>query len=167
MPERVDLIRGQVDAATAAGIVGDLSGQPDAADVECTRYYPYYRFAAECRLPTLFGAKRLTVDCLVDGVNALAATADRSAIERCMVARADLVSLEVDEAQARRAAVRTLSHRLGRKLRVIAPIDAELGAASLVYKRFWIVRAAGARAEVRVMVDSITGAVLPLLTRAA
>lgn len=159
---RLDAVRGQVDAGTAAALVRDLNhGLPSY--VESERFYPYFHFTADCRVPTLVGKQRVSIACLVDGVNGLGATVDPFLTEERHVNSDHLLQTEITFTDAFSAARRTITHQLGRKLRMIAGFDVDLDALGMVYKRFWIVRSG----ETLVMVDSATGKLLPIGARAA
>ena len=101
--------------------------------------------------------------CLVDAVNGLGATADSFELKKESVPGDSLLAAEIEPADANAIAHRTVTHRLGRKLRTIASFDVELQPRGLVHKRFWIVRTKAAR----VMVDSTNGGLHPLKMRAA
>lgn len=164
MAERrqVIVIRGAISETDAVGVVASLSGDVDAT-VEMEMIYPYYRFDANCAVPTMAGCKDLSMFCLVDAVNGLGATADSFELEKESVTSEQLLGDEVDPDDAAAIAVRTVSHRLGRKLRTIRSFNVEVQPRGLVYKRFWIVKTI----DVRVMVDSTNGGLHPLTLRAA
>jgi len=148
----LSIIRQQVDADAARRSVAGLSGGA-MVKVEGSALYPYARFAAECSVPTLIGRKSIAIECLVDGVNGIGATADPVAIDERIASDEVLLQTEISTAAAQRTAQRTVTHRLGRKFRTIAAFDVKLEAMGTIYKRFWIVRVG----EGRVMTDSVTG----------
>jgi len=147
-------IEQRIDAAAALGRVAALAGGAEGA-VERKLYYPYFHFRARCAVPTLAGRQALALDCLVDGINGTGATADPFGCDALPVAGAHLLAAAIGRDEAERIARRTVTHRLGRKLRMIAPFAVELEACGVVYRGFWIVGVAGGR----VMVDSATGAI--------
>jgi hypothetical protein len=158
----LNVIQQQVDAANALRSIDALAGAATAS-IERKMYYPYYRFTANCVVPTLFGRKTMTVNCLVDGVSGLGATAGNYSIESATVPVAALLQLAVSAREAESAARRTVSHQLGRKLRMIASFQVDIEPQSIVYKGFWIIRSQ----DTLVMVDSSSGCIHPLSSRAA
>ena len=162
LADPISVIRQQVDAASALRSIDALAGAATAS-IERKMYYPYYRFTANCAVPTLFGRKTMTVNCLVDGVSGLGATAGDFSIDSTTVLADALLQLAVSAQEAERAAHRTISHQLGRKLRMIASFKMDIEPQSIVYKGFWIVRSQGTL----VMVDSSSGCIHPLRSRAA
>jgi hypothetical protein len=125
--------------------------------------YPYYCFDAHCSVPTLVGRKDISLICLVDAVNGLGATADNFALKTETVPAASLLSVALEPDTAIDIAQRTVTHRMGKKLRMIASFDVSIVPRGMVHKRFWIVQSS----EARVMVDSTTGNLHPLKLRAA
>lgn len=160
--QSLSVIQQQVDAATALSSIDALAGAATAS-IERIMYYPYYRFTANCAVPTLFGRKAMTVNCLVDGVSGLGATASDFSTEPTTVQAEMLLQLAVSAQEAERAAHRTISHQLSRKLRMIATFQVEIEPQSIVYKGFWIVRSK----DTLIMVDSSSGCIHPLSSRAA
>jgi hypothetical protein len=158
----LDVIREQVDAASALRSIDTLAGAATAS-VERKMYYPYYCFTANCAVPTLFGRKTMTVNCLVDGVSGLGATSGAFSIDPATVPADALLQLAVSAREAESAARRTVSHQLGRKLRMIASFQVDIEPQSIVYKGFWIIRSQ----DTLVMVDSSSGCIHPLSSRAA
>jgi hypothetical protein len=158
----LSVIQQQVDAASALRSIDALSGGATAT-IERMMYYPYYRFTANCAVPTLFGRKAMIINCLVDGVSGLGATAGDFLLEPATVAADMLLQLAVSAQDAERAAHRTISHQLGRKLRMIATFQVEIEPQSVIYKGFWIVRSK----DTLIMVDSSSGCIHPLSSRAA
>ncbi len=160
--QALNVIRQQVDAASALRSIDELAGAATAS-IERKMYYPYYRFTANCAVPTLFGRKMMTVNCLVDAVSGLGATSGAYSIETATVPADALLQLAVSAEEAERAAHRTISHQLSRKLRMIASFRADIKPQSIVYKGFWIIRSQ----DTLVMVDSSSGCIHPLSSRAA
>lgn len=158
----LSVIQQQVDAVSALCRIDALAGAA-TAHIERKMYYPYYRFTANCVVPTLFGKKALTVNCLVDGVSGLGATAGAYVSETETVRADALLQFDVSVQEAERAARRTVAHQLGRKLRMIASFQVEIEPQSIVYKGFWIIRTQ----DTLVMVDSSSGCIHPLSSRAA
>jgi hypothetical protein len=164
VPDKVQavVIRGALNATDALCVVASLTGDVEAR-VEKEILYPYHCFDADCSIPTLVGRKRLTMLCLVDAINGLGATADNFELKSESVRAASLLESEIDQDAAGDIAHRTVTHRLGRKLRTISTFDVALAPRGIVHKRFWIVRTSDAR----VMVDSTSGGLHPLKLRAA
>jgi hypothetical protein len=160
--QALSVIQQQVDAAIALRSIDVLAGAA-TAHIERKMYYPYYRFTANCAVPTLFGKKALTVNCLVDGVNGLAATAGAYVNETVTVRADTLLKFDVSLQEAERTARRTVAHQLSRKLRMIASFQVKIEPQSIVYKGFWIIRTQ----DTLVMVDSLSGCIHPLSSRAA
>ena len=158
----ISVIRQQVDAASALRSIDALAGAATAI-IERKMYYPYYRFTANCVVPTLFGRKAMTVNCLVDGVSGLGATSGAFSIDPATVPADALLQLAVLAREAESAARRTVSHQLSRKLRMIASFQVDIEPQSIVYKGFWIIRSQ----DTLVMVDSLSGCIHPLSSRAA
>lgn len=159
---QVVVIRGALNATDALCVVASLTGDVEAR-VERDMVYPYYCFDAECSIPTLAGRKKLPMVCLVDAVNGLGATADNFELKSESVGAESLLETEIDADTAGDIAHKTVTHRLGRKLRTISSFDVALKARGVVHKRFWIVRTKDAR----VMVDGTSGGLHPLKLRAA
>jgi len=160
--ERAVVIRGALNATDALCVVASLTGDFEAR-VEKDVIYPYYCFDADCSIPTLVGRKNLVIICLVDAVNGIGATADNFELNSESVAAQSLLTTEIDAESASDIAQRTVTHRLGRKLRTITSFDVKLNPRGIVHKRFWIVRTSDAR----VMVDSTSGGLHPLKLKAA
>ena len=158
----LNVILENVDAATALQKIDALAGTA-TAHIERKMHYPYYRFTANCTVPTLFGKKAMTVHCLVDGVSGLGATASAYAIKTETVQADTVLQLDISAREAISAARRTVSHQLSRKLRMIASFQIDIEPRSLVYKGFWIIRTQ----DTLVMVDSSSGCIHPLNSRAA
>jgi len=146
------IIREQVDADAARRSVVSLTGG-SMVTVEGSVLYPYVRFTAECSVPTMVGRKHINVECLVDGVNGLAATADPVVAEERIADNETLLQTRISGDAARRSAQRTVTHQLGRKFKTIAAFDVALQPAGNIYKRFWIIRVG----DSRIMTDSVTG----------
>ncbi len=158
----LSVIRQQVDAATALCSIDALAGAASAR-IERKMYYPYYRFTANCVVPTLFGKKSMIVNCLVDGVSGLGATAGNFSVESATVPADVLLQLDVSASAAESAARKTVTHQLSRKLRMIASFQVDIEPQDIVYKGFWIIRSQ----DTLVMVDSSSGCIHPLSSRAA
>jgi hypothetical protein len=158
----LNVIRQEVDAAAALCKIDALAGVATAC-IERKMYYPYYRFTADCVVPTLFGKKAMTVNCLVDGISGMGATADSFSIEPEAVSSDALLQIDVSAQEAEISARRITSHQLGRKLRMIASFQVNVEPQSIVYKGFWIIRSQ----DTLIMVDSSSGCIHPLNSRAA
>lgn len=154
MPETIDLnvIREQIDRDEARAALS-VGAQDMSAVVERKVYYPYRHFEASCDAPVLFGFENGCIDCLVDGVNDVAATADAIALDKQTVPSNCVIATSDDVASSLRQARRYLSHHIGRRLRTIADFRIRLKAAGTVYKAFWIGHVGGRR----YMIDSVTG----------
>ena len=158
----IAVIRGQVDTKSALLRIQSMAGGA-AVEVEGSVLYPYFRFTGEGTVPTMIGRKSISVECLVDGINGLGATADPFSTEQLAASDEVLLQTAITAATARRSAQRTVTHRLTRRLRTISAFDIQLEAAGTIYKRFWIMRVG----DGRVMTDSVTGNVHPLNANAA
>ena len=156
------VIREQVDASAALQSIHSVRGDV-AGVVEQKLYYPYYRFKAGCKVPTMIGKQDVAVDCLVDGINGLGATADPFATDQLNVSNENHLKPEITNCEAVKIAHRTVTHQLGKKLKMIAPFDVTLEATGLVYRSFWIVRIG----DSQIMVDSVTGGTHALSASAA
>ena len=156
------VIREQVDASAALQNIhaarGDVAGV-----IEQKLFYPYYRFKADCKVPTMIGKQDVAVDCLVDGINGLGATADPFITDKLMVTDENLLHPDISRDEAVKIAQRTVTHQLGKKLKMIAPFDVTLDAKGMIYRSFWIVRIG----DSRIMIDSVTGGMQPLRASAA
>jgi len=160
--EKLVVIRGAINATDALCIVSTLTGDMNAK-LESEIVYPYYCFDADCSVPTLVGRKEISVVCLVDAVNGLGATADNFGLKKEAVSAENLLPIELGKDAAAEIAERTVTHRMGRKMRMIASFDVSIAPRGIVYKRYWIVRST----EASVMVDSTNGNLHPLKLRAA
>ncbi len=156
------VIREEVDASTALqsihAVRGDIAGV-----VEQKLVYPYYRFKAGCKVPTIIGRQDLLIDCLVDGINGLGATADSFSTNQLSVKTENVLKPDISNREALKIAHRTVTHQLGKKLKMIAPFDVVLEATGLIYRSFWIVRIG----DSRIMVDSVTGSMHSVSASAA
>ena len=153
----VRVIRGQVDLRTALENAGSIAaGMPVLA--ERSVLYPYRAFRARCAVPTIAGAKTVSLTCLVDAINDCAATADQYETDAMPASGETRLSPKITERVAERTAWRTLTYGLGRKFRMIAAFGVRLEPAGTVYKRFWILKVGGER----IMADSVTGCMHPL-----
>jgi hypothetical protein len=159
---QVVVVRGVITSTDAVCLVSALTGDMDAT-LAAEVIYPYYCFDANCSVPTMVGRKDVSLVCLVDAVNGLGATADEFELKQETVPASQLLAMELDNDAASRIARRTVTHRVGRKLRMIASFDVSLVPRGMLHKRFWIVQSSGAK----VMVDSTTGNLHPLKLRAA
>jgi hypothetical protein len=156
------VIREQVDPGSALQRVEGVTIGVSAV-VERSVLYPYIQFTAQCTVPTMIGGKGLSIDCLVDGINGLGATADPFSTDQLVLRDEVRLQPKITNDEARRAAQRTVTHQLGKRLRMIAPFDVELEPVGTIYKRFWIIRIG----KGRIMVDSVTGDMHPLSANAA
>lgn len=160
--EQVVVVRGSITSTDALCLVSSLTGDVEV-QLQPEVIYPYYCFDANCSVPTLAGRKEISLICLVDAVNGLGATADNFELKTETLAASRLLPIELDAQAATDIAQRTVTHRMGKKLRMIASFDVTLVPRGVVHKRFWIVQSSDAR----VMVDSTTGNLHPLKLRAA
>ena len=160
--EQLIVIRGAINSTDALCIVSSLTGDMEAK-LESEVIYPYYCFDAECSVPTLAGRKELSLVCLVDAVNGLGATADNFALKNEAVTPESILPIELVGGAAADIARRTVTHRVGKKMRMIASFDVSIAPRGIVHKRFWIVQSS----EVSMLVDSTNGSLHPLKLRAA
>lgn len=160
--EDMVVVRGSITSIDALCLVSSLTGDMEV-HLEPEVIYPYYCFDAECSVPTLVGRKDISLICLVDAVNGLGATADSFELKKESLSPAMRLPVELELKTAVDIAQRTVTHRMGKKLRMIASFDVSIVPRGMVHKRFWIVQARDAR----VMVDSTTGGLHPLKLRAA
>ena len=146
------VIRGQIDSTAALQNVAGMTADIPVVS-EGSVLYPYMGFTARCTIPTIIGRQSISVNCLVDGVNGLGATAHPFSTERIFAG--DLVRLQakITSDDARRTAQRTIAHRLGKQLKMIAPFNIQLKSTGVIYKRFWIIGIG----DGRIMTDSVTG----------
>lgn len=156
------VMREQGDASSALQSIHVLRGDVVGV-VEQKLLYPYFRFKVSCKIPTIIGKRDMTVDCLVDGINGLGATADPFMTDQLLVTDENHLKPELSDGEAVKVAHRTVTHRLGKKLKMIAPFDVTLEAKGIIYRSFWIVRIG----DRRIMVDSVTGGMHPLSASAA
>ena len=156
------VMREQVDASSALHSIHAFRGDV-AGVVEQKLIYPYFQFTASCKIPTVIGKQDVAVDCLVDGINGLGATADPFSTDQMNVTDENQLKPEISNGEAVKIAHRTITHQLGKKLKMIAPFDVTLEAKGMVYRSFWIVRIG----DSRIMVDSVTGGMQPLRASAA
>jgi hypothetical protein len=162
MHKMFSIIREQIDADAARQSVAGLTNG-STVSFGGSVLYPYIRFTAECSVPTLIGRKHISVECLVDGVNGLAATADPVVADERTASDELILQTEISADAAQRSAQRTVTHQLGRKFRTIAAFDVALQPAGKIYKRFWILRVG----DSRIMTDSVTGNMHQLSASAA
>ncbi len=156
------VIREEVDASAALQSIHAVRGDV-AGVVEQKLIYPYYRFQAGCKVPTIIGRQDLFIDCLVDGINGLGATADPFSTNQLSVKTENVLKPDISTREAVKIAHRTVTHQLGKKLKMIAPFDVVLEATGLIYRSFWIVRIG----DSRIMVDSVTGSMHSVSASAA
>jgi hypothetical protein len=160
--EEIVIVRGTFSATEAMCVVATLTGDLDAK-VDAEVIYPYHCFVANCSIPTLVGRKPMSMVCLVDAINGLGATADSFDFRPESVPANQVLEADVTVEEAKITARNTLTHSLGRKLRMISSFDVAIHNRGLIYKRYWIV----STGDARVMVDSTTGGMHPLKLRAA
>lgn len=158
----LNVICGRFDSASALQRVESIAGDGSAA-IEQQLYYPYFHLAARCSVPTMIGRKELTVDCLVDGINGSGATTDPFLTEQVTVPGEIQLQPKWSRDEAVRVARRTLTHRLGKKMRMIAPFDVVFESTTLIYRGFWIVRVGTGK----IVLDSVTGGMQSLRASAA
>lgn len=159
--ELLTVIREQVDELAALQSVQAIAGEVGA--IEQKLAYPYFRFAASCSVPTMAGRQGVSVDCLVDGINGQGATADPLSTEQLVVPVEDRLQCGISVDGATRIAHRTVTHQLGRKMRMIARFNVRLESTGIVHRLFWVARIG----DGRIMIDSVTGDMYPLSTSAA
>lgn len=162
MVTQVDVVCGSITSRDALGLVSSLTSDVGST-LESEMTYPYYCFDAHCSVPTLAGRKKVSMLCLVDAVNGLGATADSFELKKESVRQEYLLSTKVNNDDAADIAQRTVTHRMGRKLRMIASFDVAIVPRGIVHKRFWIVQSG----DSRIMVDSTTGKLHPLTLKVA
>lgn len=134
-------------AATAAGV-------PPLSIAHSQKVYaPHYWFAASGTSPTLFGRRRFAVDCLVDALSGLAATADPFEVSKQTVDGL-VLRISVSERDAERAAKRRTLTNLAREFKTLADFGIELETRGLIYKPCWVLQ----HADERLLVDALTGA---------
>lgn len=126
-------------------------------------WYPYYRFAIECEVPTLFGRKRVSMTCLVDGINDIAATADPDSRAVRSEPVDDRLAPKITPGMALRTAKRYMFHHLARHSRSIANFDTSVKPCGIYYREFRIADGG----EHDLLVDCLTGSVYPLDRRCA
>lgn len=160
--ERIQIIEQELSPSVAAGCLRTMTGD-NQASYQRRVYYPYHRFVADCMVPTLYGKEALSMNCLVDGVNALGATADPFTVSRTEVPAEELMIMTVTNDAAHRAAYSLLMHQMSKRLRMIASFEICLAKRGIVYKAFWILKSR----NVLFMVDSVTGGMHPLKSLAA
>ncbi len=159
---KLAVIKGEVSDTDAIRMVAALSGSNDVR-AESTQYFPYFSFAGACTLPRLFRSRQVHVRCLIDAVTGHGATADPFEISYEEQQEMNTIAVKISAQAAGVSAQRTLTHTLGRNLRVIARFDPVFDVATLVYKKFWVV----GDGHVRAMVDSADGSMHPLRVHAA
>ena len=115
--------------------------------------YPYAHFEARCKVPTIGGRKSISLGCVVDGINGHGMTCDAITTDDSDAAGDTLLRSQVSADDAQEIARQTLTHSLGRKLKMIAPFDVHLESRGTVCKRFFIV----CIGNDRVMIDSVSG----------
>lgn len=160
--ERILLIEPNVDRQQATDCLKTMTADEQAA-FERRVFYPYHRFEADCQVPTLYGREGVSITCLVDGINGLAATTDAFVTSRQEVPGDEMMAMTVNNDAAHRAAYSMLIHQMSKRLKTMASFDIFLAKRGIVYKSFWIIRGHG----VLFMVDSMTGGVHPLKAVAA
>lgn len=160
--EQVVVVRGSITSVEAICLVSSLTGDTNVT-LEPEIIYPYYCFDANCSVPTLAGRKNISLICLVDAANGIGATADSFELRKETVAAKLLLPIEIDSDKAAEIAQQTVTHQMGKKLRMIASFEVSVVPRGIVHKRFWIVQSS----EARIMVDSTTGSLHPLKLRAA
>ena len=156
------VIREQIDASAALQSVNTVRRDITAV-VEQKLVYPYFQFTARCKVRTVVGKKEVTIACMVDGVNGHGATADHFSTDEILVPENSRLRLGISHDEATKIAQRTVTHQLGKKLKMIAPFEVALESIGLAYRSFWIVCVG----DKRVMIDSVTGVMHPLAECAA
>ncbi len=111
----------------------------------------------------MIGKQEVAVDCLVDAINGLGATTDPFATDQLNLSDENQLKPEITNCEAVKIAQRTVTHELGKKLKMIAPFDVTLDAKGMIYRSFWIVRIG----DSRIIIDSVTGGMQPLRASAA
>jgi hypothetical protein len=155
----VTMIRVMRSSVSAESAMRRVAGLLDAeAAIERRVFYPWYHFNATGCLRSLFGRRRIEIDCLVDARSGRAASADALTLDRVLPAAGETLDAQQDIEASRRKAERYASHALGRRFRLLGRFDLRLDEPRLVHRPYWIVRA-GAE---RVLLDAVTGEVHPL-----
>jgi hypothetical protein len=157
----IHLIHSAIDKQAALELAAPLSSA-DQLHIERALYYPYYHFSATCQVPTLFAKQALTADCLVDGRQGVAATADAFEVTTMSAEPASVLQSILPLTTAEQVASRYMSHLLTRKTRSIARFDVELEFSAIVHKEFWLLRCG----QDNWIIDGVTGQVHPM-SRAA
>ncbi|MDH4108170.1 MAG: hypothetical protein OEW35_07620 [Gammaproteobacteria bacterium] len=164
MTDRIELevIEPGIDQVAVGDIAARLAPGSDAS-VQRGLWYPYFRFDADCSARALFGRRGMQLNCLVDGLTGLAATAPSFCSTRDAVPRADVLPASLMPDAALLAARRYLATSLGRGFRTIADFDIRLADRGTIHKLYWLV----AIDDGQVLVDSLTGGWIPMTARAA
>ncbi len=161
MTEPLYVIEGTVTAECASRQVRDLCDS-DALQPAQPIYYPYHAFRAACTVATLIGRQERQLHCLVDAMNGQGATAEPFTTRLRVAAASEQMQPDISPTAAHAVARRTVSHHLGKALRMIAAFDIKLEAEGLVWKQFWVVGST----QYSVLVDSTNGAMHPLRSKA-
>lgn len=128
-------------------------GPEQAVSMDGAVYYPYFRFAANCKVPGLFARPQVNAQCLVDGRRGIGATAEPFATVEESVGHDEVLGALLSADAAAHAAQRFMTHAISRRTRTIASFSMDVSLHGLVFKRFWLARAGGQR----FVVDSVTG----------
>ena len=125
--------------------------------------YPYYQFTAVCDVATLLGKKHVELTCLVDGINNVAATADKIEAQESTSDYDSVLAPTIGAAAALRTARRYMFHHLCRQSRSLMRFNTRIEPRGIYYRTFWI----DDDGRQQVLVDAATGGVYPLDRRCA
>lgn len=135
---------------------------PDAnVRVDRRLYYPYYWVQIRYAATTLFGRSALRVSCFIDARRGVGATTDSFELERVDADARDVLTLRIDEADARGAAERYAGYVVRNRRRALIAPSVDVVSCRIVHKPFWVVTCSPP-VPLRALVDGITGGIHPL-----
>ena len=132
--------------------------------VEEKIYYPYFWYHLQCRVSTPLGKSLLPISCLIDSRTKIAATTDPFVVRKVKVTTSARLRSQLSEPEAYCIAKKYAAYWMRRFQKAWFTPNMEVLEQEVVYKPFWIVKCDSGKEKLnfRVLVDGVTGAVLPM-----
>lgn len=157
MTHTISVVRPSVTREQAAAIVQARCDDFSAA-VDRQVYYPFHWFRFDGLARVLLWRRRLGAWCMVDLINAQAATCDRFECEDVAVEEEDVLPPTIDADRARALADTCIHHAATHRMRSLAMPRFDLQEDKPVHVPFWIVACTHPRHDpFRAIVNAATG----------
>lgn len=115
-------------------------------------YYPYYHYNVNCKLPFLFGGKRITINALIDACSGQGLTTDEFGLAKVVIPKEQMLDIKKQQVHADIALKSFIVNHLQRKFRTFFDYKTTVENRSVIYKLFWMIE----YATESVLIDSFT-----------